>query len=183
MGVTRPLVFPLVLLALALAACAPARSEAPTGAPSGQEARQGGPKRFTAAIRGDPHTVYQKLNPRSNIPGIDDLERLVNAGLSVLDLDGNLQPRLAEAVPSIENGLWRVFPDGRMETTWHIREGARWQDGEPLTADDLVFTAQAWRDPELPVLGHIAFSSIDTVEAVAARTVTGKRKKPYIDAD
>jgi peptide/nickel transport system substrate-binding protein len=183
MGVTRPFQFLLVLLVLALAACAPARPEASTTASPGQEARQGGPKRFTAAIRGDPHTVYQKLNPRSNIPGIDDLERLVNAGLTVQDLDGNLQPRLAEAVPNIENGLWRVFPDGRMETTWHIRDGARWQDGELLTADDLVFTAQAWRDPELPVLGHIAFSSVDTVEAIDVRTVTVRWKKPYIDAD
>jgi hypothetical protein len=26
----------------------------------------------------------------------------------------NLQ--LAEAVPSIENGLWKILPDGRMET-------------------------------------------------------------------
>src|SRR5437588_4685077 len=121
-------------LVLLFVACAPVRSEAPSAAGANQEARQA-PKRFTAAIRGDPHTVYQKLNPRSNIPGIDDLERLVNAGLTVLDPDGNLHPRLAEAVPSIENGLWRVFPDGRMETTWHIREGARWQDGQPLTAD------------------------------------------------
>ena len=90
---------------LVLAACAPARSDAPFGAVGGQDARQGSPKRFSAAIRGDPHTLYQKLNPRSNIPGIDDLERLVNSGLSVPDSDGNLQPRLAEAVPTIENGL------------------------------------------------------------------------------
>lgn len=172
----------VIVLLLASAACAPARSDAPSGAP-GQEGKQSTSKRFTAAIRGDPHTVYQKLNPRSNIPGIDDLERLVNAGLTVLDPEGNLQPRLAEAVPSIENGLWRVFPDGRMETTWHIREGARWQDGTSFTADDLVFTAQVWRDPELPVLGHIAFGSVDTVEAVDARTVAVKWKKPYIDAD
>lgn len=176
---------PLLLFTslLALAACAPARSEAPSSGAFGQESRVGPPKRFTAVIRGDPHTVYQKLNPRSNIPGIDDLERLVNAGLTVQDPDGNLQPRLAEAVPSIENGLWRVFPDGRMETTWRIREGARWQDGAPFTSEDLVFTVQAWRDPELPVLGHIAFGSVETVEAVDARTVVVKWKKPYIDAD
>src|SRR5437763_975940 len=46
------------------------------------------PKRFTAAIRGNPHTVYQKLNPRSNIPGIDILERLVETGLTIPSLDG-----------------------------------------------------------------------------------------------
>src|SRR5437773_10542357 len=120
----------LLMLAF-LVACAPASFSGSRSTPSDQVSST--PKRFTAAIRGDPHTVYQKLNPRSNIPGIDDLERLVNAGLAVQDLDGNLQPRLAEAVPSIENGLWRVFPDGRMETTWRIRDGALWQDGKPLT--------------------------------------------------
>src|SRR4051794_4144741 len=123
----RLLLFFSALLLLALTGCAPARSSTP-GGDSEQEPRTGGSKRFTAAIRGDPHTVYQKLNPRSNIHGIDDLERLVNTGLTVVDPDGNLQPRLAEAVPSIDNGLWRVFPDGRMETTWHLRDGARWQD-------------------------------------------------------
>jgi peptide/nickel transport system substrate-binding protein len=166
---------------LAITACAPARPDASGGV--GLEARQVAPKRFTAVIRGDPHTLYQKLNPRSNIPGIDDLERLVNSGLTVPDPDGNLHPRLAEAVPTIENGLWRVFPDGRMEITWHIRDGAAWQDGIALTADDLVFTVQVSRDPELPVFGHIAYSSVDTVEALDSRTVVVKWKRPYIDAD
>ncbi|MEA2642724.1 MAG: hypothetical protein QOF51_4118, partial [Chloroflexota bacterium] len=44
--------------------------------------------------------------------------RRVNADLSVMDDHGTLRPELAEAVPSAENGLWKVFPDGRMETTW-----------------------------------------------------------------
>lgn len=182
MNTGRRALFALVPL-LVLAACAPARSDAPFGGLSGPETRQGPPKRFTAAIRGDPHTLYQKLNPRSNIPGIDDLERLVNAGLSVPDSDGNLQPRLAEAVPTIENGLWRVFPDGRMETTWRLREGVWWHDGTPLTTDDLVFTAQVVRDPELPVFAHLAYASVDAVAAVDTRTITVRWKRPYIEAD
>jgi peptide/nickel transport system substrate-binding protein len=176
---------PLLVLAatcVALSACAPARSDAP-GLAAGQDTRPAAVKRFSAAIRGDPHTLYQKLNPRSNIPGIDDLERLVNSGLTVPDADGRLQARLAEAVPTIENGLWQVFPDGRMETTWRIREGARWQDGRPFTTDDLVFTAQVSRDPEIPVFGHLAYASIETVEAADARTMTVRWRRPYIDAD
>ena len=182
---SRPLALIAFMGVLALAACAPRGQEAPpSGSPgAGELARQSAPKRIGAAIRGDPHTVYQKLNPRSNIPGIDDLERLVNAGLTVLDPDGVRQPILAEAVPSIENGLWRLFPDGSMETTWRIREGARWQDGTPLTTDDLVFTAQVWRDPEVPIFGHIAFASVEDVSATDARTITVRWKRPYIDAD
>jgi len=124
-------------LALVAFACAPtAGGNRPVGdQPASQPAA---PKRITTAIRGNPHTVFQKLNPRSNIPGIDQLEVMVNAPLSGVDDAGILQPRLATAVPSIENGLWKLLVDGRMETTWTIRDGARWQDGQPLTADDLV---------------------------------------------
>ena len=60
-------------------------------------------------------------------------------------------PVLAEAIPSFENGLWKVFPDGQMETTWKIREGARWHDGTPFTSGDVLFTSKLEQDKELPV--------------------------------
>src|SRR5262245_48868689 len=113
-----------LMIVTSLAGCAapPSRTASEPGAqPSALSPQSSAPKRITAAIRGDPHTVYQKLNPRSNIPGIDALEQLVSSGLTVLDDQGNRQPQLAEAVPTIENGLWKVFPDGRMEMTWVIR--------------------------------------------------------------
>ena len=66
---------------------------------------------------------------------------LVIGGLTTLDDRGVRQPQLAEAVPSIDNGLWQVLPDGRMQTTHRLRERVTWHDGAPLTSDDLVFTA------------------------------------------
>jgi hypothetical protein len=47
------------------------------------------------------------------IVGIRETESLVNIGLSE-DHRGVRQPLLAEAVPSVENGLWQLFPDGHM---------------------------------------------------------------------
>ncbi len=40
-----------------------------------------------------------------------------------------------------------VSPDGR---TWTVRlkEGLRWQDGEKLTSDDVIFTVQSIQDPD-----------------------------------
>ena len=61
-------------------------------------------------------------------------------GLTVKDHQGLLHPTLGDALPSVENGLWKVFADGRMETTYPIRAGAQWHDGTPLTGDDLAFT-------------------------------------------
>lgn len=176
-------VFPAVIgLALLVSACAqPGPAASGSG---GTDQASTGPKRFTAAIRGNPHTVYQKLNPRSNIPGIDALEQLATAGLTVPSLTGSGRAaRIAEAAPTIENGLWKLFPDGRMDVTWTIKEGAVWHDGTPFTADDLVFTAQVVRDKRLPVLGSVAFESLGTVEALNARTVVSHWTQTFITAD
>src|SRR5207253_5037410 len=59
------------------------------------------------------------------------IKPLISSGLADPDGRGVLHPKLAETVPRLENGLWTLFPDGRMETTWTIREGARWHDGTP----------------------------------------------------
>jgi peptide/nickel transport system substrate-binding protein len=177
----------LVTLLLASACAAPTptaeRSERPPGGPVSEGRPSTGPKRFNAAIRGNPHTVYQKLNPRSNIPGIDGLERMVGTGLTVAAPDGGRTARLAEVVPTLENGLWKLLPDGTMELTWTLKPNVVWHDGTPMTADDLVFTAQVVRDKEYPVFLHVAFNSLGTVEAINERTVLVKWTKPYINAD
>ena len=80
-------------LVLTLGACA----QPPAGGRGGgaSDTPRSGPKIFNAAIRGLAITPYQKLNPRSNIPGEDALEHLVNTGLTVPAPDGN--GRLAHA--------------------------------------------------------------------------------------
>lgn len=42
---------------------------------------------------------------------------------------------------------WDVDPTGAT-WTFHLRPGLTWQDGEPLTSDDVVFTLQALSDPD-----------------------------------
>jgi peptide/nickel transport system substrate-binding protein len=65
---------------------------------------------------------------------------------------GQLVPRLAER--------WQVSRDART-ITFTLRADARWQDGQPLVADDVAFTLEAARDPALdslygPSLAHVA---------------------------
>ena len=62
--------------------------------------------------------------------------------------DSELRPWLATELPSIEKGTWRVFPDGRMETTWPLRRDVKWHDGAPFTAKDLVFGWEIVTDPQ-----------------------------------
>jgi peptide/nickel transport system substrate-binding protein len=118
-----------------------------------------------------------------SIPGASAIEQLANGGLSDVDGAGRLRPQLGEAVPSTENGLWKLLPDGRMEMTWKIKPNARWHDGTPLTAGDLVFTTTVDQDPELPILRHAGYQSLESVQPVDDRTVLVKWKRPYVDAN
>jgi len=146
-------------------------------------AQSSAPKRIIAAIRGDPKAAYHKLNVGNNFIGTQQVERLVNAGLAVPDTTDVLHPQLADSVPSLENGLWKLNPDGTMETTWKIRPGATWHDGVPVTSADLLFTARLEQDRELAWVRNLAYDSIESVEAPDERTFVIKWKRPFVDAD
>lgn len=85
---------------------------------------------------------------------------------SLLDYDQQLEltPDLAAAAPEIS-------ADG-LTVTVALRDGVRWHDGEPFTADDVVFTYQAFLDPAVATtLRDELYDSLDSVEAVDERTV------------
>jgi peptide/nickel transport system substrate-binding protein len=42
---------------------------------------------------------------------------------------------------------WEVDPTGRV-WTFHLRNGLQWQDGEPITADDVAFTVDVLSSPD-----------------------------------
>jgi len=178
----RLVILPLVLVVLGCAG-PPAPSAPGSGRPpDAQPAR----KRITAAVAGNPFTVSTLLavgGTGTAVPGTSEIEKLVNSGLRVQGARGPLEPRLAEAVPTADNGMWRVFADGRMETTWKLRPNIRWHDGTPLTADDLVFTTTASQDRDLPIARNAIYEQVDSVEAVDPLTVVARWKRPYIEAD
>src|SRR5207247_9251692 len=121
------------------------------GAGAPPTSRPIGSKKIVAAIRSAPASMSkQKTNPPGlvgSVLGLDALEELVHTGLTHNAPDGTWQPVLAEQTPSIENGLWRLFADGRMETTWRIRADARGQRGGPGTAERPRSTMMARRGP------------------------------------
>ena len=143
-------------------------------------------KRIATAVAGTPFTVSTLLavgGTGTAVPGTSELEKLVNSGLTIQGARGPFESRLAEAVPTTENGLWQVLPDGRMETTWKLRPNILWHDGTPMTADDFVFTTAASTDRDLPIARNAIFDQIDSVEALDPLTVVAKWKRPYIEAD
>lgn len=179
--VMRPTLW--VICAIFAAACAPASPMTPSPGETGGRP-QGTPKRIVAVALGEPATFNAKVNAvQIPAPGADVLEDLVSAGFARGDGRGELAPLLAEAVPTLENGLWKLFPDGRMETTWRIRPAARWHDGAPFTADDVLFSKLPAQDRELSVLRDSTFDLVEALEAPDSHTVVVKWREPYIDAD
>ncbi len=70
------------------------------------------------------------------------------------------EPGLAES--------WTASDDG-LTYTYTLREGLKWSDGEPLTADDVAWTINTSRDQEW--INHFATTGNLTATAVDDRTV------------
>jgi oligopeptide transport system substrate-binding protein len=113
--------------------------------------------------------------------------KLVFSGLVSFDPHLNLTPELAES--------WDTSPDGTVYT-FHLRENARFHDGRPVTAQDVIYSWERAASPALQsdtaltYLGDIAgmremnagqAEHITGLEALDARTlqVTIDAPKPY----
>jgi peptide/nickel transport system substrate-binding protein len=175
----------LLTLLILLVGCAPA-PEAPYFAARQAPAAAGPaatPKRATVAMMGNPNLLITGFSSDHQIVGHDEFTDLISRGMSIRDAEGKLIPQLAEQVPSLENGLWKLNPDGTMETIWKIRGDARWHDGTPVSSADFLLASRVIREPELPTEPPDAFNFIDTIEGPDAQTVVVRWKRPYVYAD
>jgi peptide/nickel transport system substrate-binding protein len=106
----------------------------------------------------------------------------LNAELIYLDERALPQPYLAEALPELGTDTWRVLPDGKMETIYRLRSNLTWHDGQPLTAEDFVFSHRVHATPELGGAEALGFRSIESVAAPDPRTVLIRWKESFVDA-
>jgi peptide/nickel transport system substrate-binding protein len=174
-----------LIAATIVAGCAQSPSTPGSQPASQAQPQASGPKRAVAAIRGNPSFMSYALNAGSGgrIEGSQELGGLTAMGLSEQDPSGQWVPTLAEQLPTLENGLWTLLPDGRMETTFVIRQGAAWHDGAPFTAHDLAFTARMNQEGAMPWPAEKYFRFIQSVQEVDDRTIKVAWKEPYIQAD
>jgi peptide/nickel transport system substrate-binding protein len=84
---------------------------------------------------------FSRINPLyDSFNEVDaDLTALIFSGLTRLAPDGEVLPDLAES--------WDISADN-LTYTLHLRQHVSWQDGEPFSADDVVFTYDALKDPD-----------------------------------
>jgi peptide/nickel transport system substrate-binding protein len=107
--------------------------------------------------------------------GVTDIAQLIYSGLIRYDDNGNAIPDAATAVPSLANG--GVSRDGRT-ITYHLRHDVRFSDGQPLTADDVVFTWHAVLNPNNNVPYHFPYDQARSVVARDPYTVVVTLREP-----
>ena len=106
--------------------------------PSGPNAsaRPSGPALpYREGIVGHPSSI-NPLTPRSQAD--QDIVSLLFRGLVKAGSNGSVEPDLA---------TWTASADG-LKYTFHIRDDAYWEDGQPVTAADVVFTIGLIQDAQ-----------------------------------
>jgi peptide/nickel transport system substrate-binding protein len=95
-------------------------------------------------------------------------------GLHVFDMlfamneKGEIKPQMVEGYTSSPDKLtWRFV----------LRDGLKWHDGNPVTAEDCVASLKRWavRDP----LGKMMMADTETLEAADAKTIKLVLKQPF----
>jgi peptide/nickel transport system substrate-binding protein len=149
---------------LALAGC---RSSAPAANPAALP--KGG--ELVASIRTDPPSYNRYV---ANHAATEVVTLLTQAPLvRVNRANDELEPWLASS--------WTTTPDG-LTYTLTLREGVSFSDGQPLTADDVLFSFRVAYDPKLssPLASSVTVNGrpLD-VSKVDARTLTIRFPEPF----
>jgi hypothetical protein len=98
-----------LILTVLLLSCVAPLAAGPAGCGATEPSKPAQVKRVTAAIMSDPPSVNSAISQGvAFLPGIDALEQLAGAGAVIEDHVGVLHPQLADAVPTLDNGLWQL---------------------------------------------------------------------------
>lgn len=65
---------------------------------------------------------------------------------------------------------WEVSNDG-LVYTFHLKDGIKFHSGKPLTAEDVKWTYDRWKDPANAALTRSFVQYVDKIEAIDAKTV------------
>jgi peptide/nickel transport system substrate-binding protein len=136
-----------VVIALVVSACGTSASQSPGGSGAGTPKKGGS---ITIAIEGEPASMDPAFD-YDFVSGIA-VSSMTEGLLKFCENDTKLCANLAES--------WTVSPDGKTYTL-KIRQGVKFHDGTIMTTDDVVFSLNRIRDPDLAsyvgwMLGNVA---------------------------
>ncbi|RWR03749.1 peptide ABC transporter substrate-binding protein [[Pantoea] beijingensis] len=100
----------------------------------------------------DPHKIEGV--PESNV------NRDLLEGLIISDEQGHPIPGVAESWDNKESKVW----------TFHLRKNAKWSNGEPVTAQDFVYSWQRLADPKTasPYASYLQYGHLANVDDIIA---------------
>ena len=131
------------------------------------------PDQMGGTLRGNFNAEPQTLNPLTSkdvyAQIVQDrvLESLIDRDPDTLELRGLLADR------------WEVSADG-LVITFHLDPRAKFSDGTPVTADDVLFTYRTIMNPKIDCQGLASyFKDCEACEKIDERTVRFVWKKPY----
>jgi peptide/nickel transport system substrate-binding protein len=148
-------------IAVLVAACGTSQNN--TG---GGQATNGGT--FTWALDAD----ASSMNPlvAGDLPSVRALKFLFP---NLYNADKNLN-----IVPGLADGMPNVSSDGTVWTV-KIKKNAKWSDGTPITADDVIATEKLEADPNLDTDSAFDWSALSSADKVDANTVKFTLSKPF----
>jgi peptide/nickel transport system substrate-binding protein len=115
------------------------------------------------------YSDWQKVD---NLNGFASSSAVISEGTDLLwsytwifDPKGKAVPVLVKEIPSTDNGDVKKIDASHMDVTLNLRSGMNWSDGQPITADDLMFTLTTICDPTASFGGGtIGFDHIASME-------------------
>lgn len=124
---------------------------------------------YVEGVAGRPRFINPTLATPNSVD--QDLVSLVYAGLTQTQEGSKVVPDLAER--------WGISADGKAYT-FYMRPDLKWQDGEPVTADDVAYTISTIQSPDYQGPKEVAelWKNI-AVEALDPQTVRFKLPERY----
>ncbi|XOA42823.1 MAG: ABC transporter substrate-binding protein [Candidatus Nealsonbacteria bacterium] len=103
-----------------------------------------------------------------------DLIELIFSGLMKYDSEGNIQTDLAKEYKILENG--RIYE-------FNLKENVVWQDSEPLTADDIIFTIEAIQNSEVksPLRAMWLGVTVEKISALSLRFELKNKSSVFLE--
>lgn len=111
------------------------------------------------------------INPVLAMSDADrDMTNLIYSGLLRPDNKGNLIPDLAEKFEISRDSL---------SYTFFLKQNLVWHDGKPITSDDIIFTIQQAKDPNIKSPRRASWEGVE-VEKLGDLSVRFSLEKPYV---
>ena len=159
----------LVMICAVLCACGDGSSNGDEGSNGLQDARRAA-NEIVVAIAQDPE---DSLDPHAAASaGTREVLFNIYEGLVKTGPTGELIPAVAESYKVSEDGLVYTFT---------LREGVKFHNGEPVTAEDVIYSLTRCADNSGDSALVSAFSAIRDLQAIDEKTVTFRLEQPNME--